>query len=83
MTALGVCEVCRKSPATQIHHLLPQTKVYKKLYGKMIHHPKNLMRVCEDCHMTKPIPHYTERQFCEALEIIPRSKTEKARDLNG
>lgn len=72
---LGTCEVCGENPATQEHHLYSQTKMNKKLYGELIHHPRNKLRVCEDCHMTKPIPKFTEREFCDALDITPRSKT--------
>ena len=72
---LGICEVCEEKPATQEHHLLSQTKLYKKLYGPLIHHPRNKLLTCEDCHMTKPMPKFTEREFCDALGIAPRSKT--------
>lgn len=79
---MGLCEVCGEEPATQWHHLLSQTKVYKKLYGELIHHRRNRLGTCAGCHMNKPMPTFTEREFCDALDIIPRSKTERSR-ANG
>lgn len=76
-----ICQVCFKNLATQIHHKLSQTKLYKKLYGHLIHDIRNLVHVCADCHLTKPIPKWTEREFCEALGITPRSKVEKQKML--
>ena len=72
-----ICEYCRVKQATDKHHLFSQTKWARKLYGKLIDHPRNTMRLCRDCHMTKPVPKFTEKEFCDALDIIPRSKTER------
>jgi hypothetical protein len=71
-----ICEYCHNRPATDKHHLFSQTKWARALYGKLIDHPRNIMMLCNDCHLTKPIPKFTEREFCDALEIMPRSKTE-------
>ena len=78
-----ICEVCRKALATQIHHRLSQTKLYKRLYKNLIHDMRNLVNICENCHMTKPIPKWTEREFCQALGIPARSKTERMRNANN
>ena len=72
-----ICEQCHECRSTQKHHLFSQTKWARKLYGKMIDHPRNIMLLCEGCHLTKAIPKYTEKEFCNALEIAPRSKTER------
>ena len=71
-----ICEVCHKNPAEQLHHRFSQTKLNKRLYGDLIHHRLNLCNICENCHMTKPIPKLSELEFCQALKIQPRSKVE-------
>jgi hypothetical protein len=61
----------------QTHHLFSQTKLNKKLYGKLIDDPRNVMYLCEKCHLWKEIPKFTEIEFCKALGIPARSKTAK------
>lgn len=39
--------------------------------------PKNIMILCIDCHLNKPIPKWNEREFAGALGIEIRSKTGK------
>lgn len=71
-----LCEICRR-PATQRHHKFSQTKWARKLYGKLIDDPRNIMMVCEHCHSSHQSPkliHWSEKEFCEALGIQPRSK---------
>jgi len=77
---MSVCAIC-KEPCSLIqrHHLFSQTKVNKRLYPEHIHRPENIINVCVDCHLNKPIPKYTEREFCEVMGIAPRSKTERMR----
>lgn len=79
-----LCECCNKRMATQLHHRFSQTKWAKRIYKDLIHHYKNLMRVCADCHASHASPkleHWSEEQFATALQIEPRSKTAKARAL--
>ena len=72
-----LCECCKVNLSTQVHHKFNQRKWAKKLYGELIHDPRNLQGVCYICHIGNPHPklqHWTEQQFCEALGIEPRSK---------
>jgi hypothetical protein len=73
----SVCEACQEKAASQKHHRFSQTKWARKYYGKLLDHPSNIMAVCVDCHSSHASPnleHWTERQFCEALDIEMRSK---------
>jgi len=70
------CEICGMI-ATDRHHLLSQTKLYKKLYGKLIHDEKNIMYLCNRCHLNKTIPKISEKQFCEIMGIEIKSKSGK------
>jgi len=67
------CELCGK-PATDRHHLFSQTKWARKLYGKLLDRGENIMYLCNLCHLNKPIPKLTEREFAERLGINVRSK---------
>lgn len=69
-----ICEICNKNLATQKHHLFSQTKYNRQLYPEYIDHPDNLVDICADCHLTKPILKWTELEFCRHFEIKPRSK---------
>src|SRR5262245_39740263 len=40
--ARGICEMCRKRPATEIHHL-----TYKRVFNE---NPADLMALCRQCH---------------------------------
>ncbi len=71
------CEKCHAMPATERHHKFSQTKVNKRLYGQLIHDPRNIQLLCYDCHHNKPVDKWTEKEFCSALGILPRSKTER------
>jgi 5-methylcytosine-specific restriction endonuclease McrA len=76
-TKLGICQVCKKQTATELHHLFSKgtKKGWRyKLYGELLHDPRNLMPVCDNCHKWKPIPKYTEKEFCQKLGIKVRSK---------
>jgi len=70
-----ICENCHERQAKEKHHLLSQTRLYKKLYGDLINHDKNIMFVCEQCHKWKGIKKLNEMEFCKMLDITPRSKT--------
>ena len=73
-----ICEACRKNPATEHHHKLSQTKVYRKLYGGLLDHPRNIQMVCHDCHASHRstnLVHYNELEFCVVMGIRPTSKT--------
>ena len=77
-----ICEVCGKERGCQKHHKFPQHKWARRLYGALLDHPKNIMMVGPDCHAShaKMSGHvWTEKEFCEALGIEPRSKTERIR----
>ena len=74
-----LCGHCHKKPAEQRHHLYSQTKWARRVYGDLLDDPRNILLVCSDCHLSKPIKKFTEYEFCRALGIPPRSKTELAR----
>jgi len=49
----GLCELCRASPAVEIHHLAHQAEArddnqYIEAFHK--NHPANLLNICEKCH---------------------------------
>ena len=75
MRTLTSCAICHEKPAAQMHHMFSQTKVNRRMYGKMIDDSRNMMPVCADCH--PKAPHLSEREFCERLGIETRSKTGK------
>jgi hypothetical protein len=72
-----ICEKCRAREAAERHHRFSQTKVNKRLYGALIHDHRNIQELCYDCHHNKPVDKWTEKEFCAALGIDPRSKTER------
>ena len=69
------CPLCDEIKCLDAHHLFSQSNLHIKLYGSLIHHPKNIVYICRDCHLTKPLPKMTEREFCKKLNISTRSKT--------
>lgn len=80
------CQVCYTHPADQLHHKFSQTKWAKRLYGELIHDPRNLMQVCADCHASHASPklvHWSEQEFCQALGIDSRSKTSQIEKLGS
>ncbi len=74
MQSRRICKLCG-GRATDRHHLLPQTKQNRALYGKLIDDPANIIYLCNDCHLNKSIPHMTEKEFCEKLNIEIKSKS--------
>lgn len=67
------CERCGNI-ATDKHHMYSQTKSARHLYGKLLDDERNIMYLCNGCHLNKSIPKYSEFVFCEKLGIKPRSK---------
>lgn len=74
----GVCEAegCYDK-ATEWHHIFPKTKSNLKLYGSLIHDRRNLQELCYYHHHNAPVKHYSEREFCDMMDIQPRSKSGK------
>ena len=70
------CEKCHKQ-AEERHHLFSQTKLNKKLYGELIHDPRNIQYLCYGCHHDLPVDKLSELEFCKLLGIEPRSKSAK------
>jgi len=69
------CDICGVKAAEQRHHVFPQTKKNRKLYGTLIDDAKNIMYVCCDCH--PKAKHMSEREFCAMFGIENRSKSGK------
>jgi len=68
------------------HHKLSQTKVYRKIYGKLLDEPFNIEILDTDTHLNKPITKYTEKEFRkEAMrlgyELPESSKTLKIKTI--
>lgn len=71
------CEICGSSQWIQIHHKFHQNRANKRLYGDLIHHPKNRQYVCNKCHIAEPssrLIEWSEYDFCAALGLEPRSE---------
>ena len=72
--------------ASQKHHKFHNVRWARRLYGKLMDDPRNLQDACDKCnvsHAGKHLTHWTEYEFCRALGIPPRSKTELARKLRA
>ena len=78
---MTVCQNCGKAPAVHKHHLFSNTKYARRLYGKLLDLPINIQNLCVECHLNQPVSKFSERMFCSALGIKPRSKTEQGRLL--
>ncbi len=46
----SICDKCHLKQATQRHHRFPQKKLHRKIYGKILDQPFNIIFVCADCH---------------------------------
>jgi DNA mismatch repair protein MutS len=48
----GICEICHKSEATEVHHLQHQKEANNNSYIKSFHknHKANLVNICGTCH---------------------------------
>jgi hypothetical protein len=81
---IKMCEACKKNVATQKHHKFHKVKWVKKLYKELIHDERNLQDACEACNVSHAglgLIHWSEEEFCEALNIQVRSKSGKKRIL--
>jgi DNA mismatch repair protein MutS len=65
----GFCENCKKSLATETHHLSPQKDANEKGFIGTFHkdHPANLMALCEECHQ---IIHKEETNYIKKKTTI-------------
>ena len=82
-----LCSICNKRIAEHEHHIFPQYKRYRKIYGKLIDEAFNKIPICSICHLKKSIPHWNERQFRNAAEfrgyVLPEgSKSFKSQEMN-
>jgi hypothetical protein len=80
----GMCEVCHTKKATQRHEKFPQSKINLRLYGDLIYHRDNTLLTCSNCNTSHAgkawgLTVWGEREFCEAMGIVPRSKTLQAK----
>jgi hypothetical protein len=72
--------------ATQGHHKFHNTGWARALYGALIDHPINKQPACSKCnpgHAGTKLTHWTEQQFCKAMGIAVRSKTELGKKLRS
>lgn len=78
------CDICGRNNLLTSHHKFPQTKVNRKIYGKLLNDIRNIQVLCLDCHINKKsgIVTWNEQEFCEALEIEIQDKTERMFDLH-
>jgi hypothetical protein len=61
------CALCNK-PASDRHHLLSHDKRYIKIYGTLIDEPFNIIYLCNNCHLTRPVPKFSELEFRQEAE---------------
>jgi hypothetical protein len=70
-----ICHLCHDNRTEHRHHLFSDTKDSRRLYGKkLLDSEFNLIPVCSVCHLNKPIPKLSEREFCEKAGVEVRSK---------
>jgi len=65
--------------ATQHHHEFPNSSTNRKLYGRLLDRDENIKLVSHHHHAR--MKNIQEKEFCERLNIQPRSKTEKAKSI--
>lgn len=67
-----ICEICKKEPATQIHHVFPNTRHNRKTYGRfLINHRWNTQWACDDCNVSHAkARNIGEREFCKMMKIL-------------
>ena len=48
----NICEICKRNKGTEIHHLKHQKNAQNNIIDQefYIHHPANLINICETCH---------------------------------
>lgn len=74
------CGIDPTKPATQAHHIKPNTKINRKRWPLFIQSPFNLMPIHHDAHMTKPLPTPPSDLVCDEYEKYLRkllTKNEK------
>lgn len=76
-----ICEICFTRPAEQKHHLLSQSKMYRKIYGKLLDEHFNILNVCSVCHLNHPIMKYTEAEFRMMAEYYNYKLPEPSKTL--
>jgi len=59
------CSITCAEKITQYHHMLPNTKVFNKLYPLFLHSPFNCCPINHDCHANKP-----KRKISESLAAV-------------
>jgi hypothetical protein len=75
MRARRTCKMCG-GKATDKHHLFSNTKHNREMYGKLLDDEKNIVYLCNDCHVGGgSIPKLTEREFCLMMCIEIKSKS--------
>jgi 5-methylcytosine-specific restriction endonuclease McrA len=75
-----ICEKCYEEvPSLEKHHLFPNTRINRELYGKLLEDPENIKFLCYGCHHGHKgkVEHYSEKKFCGILGIETRSKSGK------
>jgi hypothetical protein len=78
-----ICEICFTRPVEHSHHLLSQSKMYRKIYGKLLDEPFNRMDVCSVCHLNKNIPKFTELEFRKTAEYLNYKLPEPSKTLKA
>jgi len=66
----GYCKCsndCNKI-ATDIHHILPNTKTNKKMFPLFLESPFNKLPINNGCHLTKPLPKKPSYLLCNIYE---------------
>ena len=90
-----ICPICGKEcMSIHGHHKLSDSKLWNRLYGKRnkfdgidwINHPDNKQQAGSCCNTShngqgKGLECWTEIEFCEHFNLIPRSKTFKIRKM--
>jgi hypothetical protein len=59
--------------ATEHHHWFPDTKVNRRLYGKLIDADFNVELFCQRCH--DRAENCSEGEFCRNADIAPKGKS--------
>jgi hypothetical protein len=72
---VGTCEKCNTWGPVERHHKLSQSKLNRRLYGDLLENPINIQYLCPGCHKNRPVDKLSEIEFCNLLNIVPRSRT--------
>ena len=78
-----ICTYCKKRRATQYHHQFSNSVENKKYYTqKELDNPINRKPACTHCNVSHAglnLVVWNEFEYCDAMNIVPRSKTAQAR----